>query len=84
MSDYKIIRNFRGSWPNWIADLDDGRVVFIYIRWGEIRIGVGCDAEDASHEAEEVMNDRDLAGVSSALDALIELEKKGYHYCCPN
>jgi hypothetical protein len=77
-----IIRNLRGSWPTWTADLDDGRKVFIYIRYGEIRIGVGVTREAARDAAEEVPNEWDLGGVSDCLDALVALRKHGYHFVC--
>jgi len=79
-----IIRNFRGSWPNWVADLDDGHFVFIYIRYGEVRIGRGPTVDEASEAAIEVENKWDLGGVSNCLDALVALQANGYYYVAPN
>lgn len=80
---YTIIRNLRGSWPNWCADLDDGRVVFVYVRYGEARVGVGANENDASSVAEEVDEGDQYAGVTDVLVALTVLQRQGYYYVCP-
>jgi hypothetical protein len=81
---YTIIRNLRGNWPSWCADLDDGRVVYIYIRYGVVRVGVGTSDTHASDVAEEVRSGDDYAGVTDVLTALNVLAEMGYHYACPN
>jgi len=80
---YTIIRNLRGSWPQWCADLDDGRAVFIYIRYGEVRVGVGDSEQTASYAAVEVRDGPEFAGVTDVLVALNVLRELGYHYVCP-
>ena len=78
-----IIRNLRGSWPQWCANLDDGRVVFVYIRYGGVRVGVEWTEQKASDVAEEVADGPEYAGVTNVLVALTVLQKQGYYYVCP-
>jgi hypothetical protein len=84
MADYTIIRNLRGNWPNWCADLDDGRVVFIYIRYGEVRVGVGTSDTHASEVAKIARSGDEYGGVTEVLTALTVLDEMGYHYVCPS
>jgi hypothetical protein len=84
VSVYTIIRNFRGSWPSWCADVEGGETVFIYIRYGEIRIGVGNSEQEASDNAVEVPNEWGLGGVSDCTDALVALRKNGYNFVAPH
>jgi hypothetical protein len=80
----KTIRNLRGSWPSWCADIaDNGQVVFIYIRHGEVRIGEGPTEEAASSAAVEVASGPGYAGVTDVVDALNVLRGRGYHYVTP-
>lgn len=80
---YTIIRNLRGSWPEWCADLDDGQVVFVYIRYGEVRVGVGDTEQSASFAAIDCRSGDDFAGVVDVLVALNVLRELGYYYVCP-
>ena len=83
-TEYTLIRNFRGSWPDWFADLDDGRFVYIRIRHGYVFVGVGATQELAMGASEEVKSSPDYAGVSDAVDALVILREQGYYYVSPN
>jgi len=80
---YTVIRNLRGNWPEWCVDLDDGRVVFIYIRYGEVRVGVGPSEVEASNVAEEVREGEKYGGVVGVFEALELLQELGYYYVCP-
>lgn len=78
-----IIRNLRGSWPQWCVDLDDGRIVAIYIRWGSVQIGIAATETEAFDKREEVRSSPDYAGVVDVLAALQVLQELGYYYVCP-
>jgi hypothetical protein len=83
VSGYTIIRNIRGGWPNWLADLDDGRFLYVRMRHGEFSVGLGKTAAEAQ-EAAEVVNDHvSFAGVSDVVDALVGLRNRGFDYVCP-
>ncbi|SRR5258708_30468965 len=84
MSHYTIIRNLRGSWPNWFADLGDGRTVYVRIRHGEFSVGVGKTKEEAESAAEVVNRHDSFAGVSDVVDALVGLRNRGFDYVCPS
>lgn len=84
MLPYNIIRNIRGSWPQWYADLDDGDTVYIRIRHGEVWIGQSDSEHEAYRRSKPVKTDDDkYMGVSDVVDALIELKENGYYYVCP-
>jgi hypothetical protein len=80
-----MFRKFWGSWPQHYGRLDSGDVVYIRIRHGEIWIGVGSD-EDKAYENSELVKDdvAEYCGVSGALEALTELQKRGYYFVPPN
>lgn len=80
----KFIRNLRGSWPNWLADLDGGGFVYCRIRRGDAFIGVGSTPYEADSNADRVAHGEDAyAGVSDDVDALVLLKRHGYYFCCP-
>ncbi len=80
----KFIRNLRGSWPNWLADLDGGGFVYCRIRRGDAFIGVGSTPYEADSNADRVAHgETAYAGVSDDVDALVLLKNHGYYFCCP-
>lgn len=81
--DYITIRNLRGAWPNWFADLDDQRVVYVRIRFSQASVGIGASEEEAMTEAVVVREGDDYAGVTDVVDALIVLRDQGYFYVAP-
>jgi hypothetical protein len=83
MTDLHVpIRNLRGNWPTWTADLDDGRKVIIYIQDGEVHIGVGATGIHAAAALKQVPNEWNFNGVSDCVDALIALRRHGYYFVC--
>lgn len=83
MSDMTIIRNIRGGWPQWHADLDDGRVLYVRIRYGEFSVGVGKTEEEADGSSEVVNRHESFAGVTDVVDALVGLRNRGFYYVAP-
>ena len=83
MSEYTIIRNLRGSWPQWLASTDDGRMVYIRIRHGLAWVGVGATPKLAMDAAERVKESPEYMGVSDCVDALVVLQEQGFYYVCP-
>ena len=75
-----IIRNLRGSWPTWYVDLDDGRVLSIYIRHGVVDVGIARTQGGDWEAAGQVKAGPQFAGVTDALTALTVLRELGYHY----
>ena len=83
MTGMTIIRNIRGGWPNWYADLDDGRVLYVRIRHGQFSVGLGKTADEAMDAAEVVNTHASFAGVTDVVDALVGLRNRGFYYVAP-
>jgi hypothetical protein len=69
----KLIHNFRGSWPNWSADVDGSGRIDIRIRYGFCYISPP-DAEEIEESGKQ------YAGVTDAVDAVNVLRNHGYHW----
>ena len=80
---YTLIRNLRGSWPQFYADMDNGDVVFIRIRHGYVWVGVGKTKGQAEGRSELVKSSADFCGVTGALEALEQLQERGFYYVPP-
>jgi hypothetical protein len=83
MSAYTIIRNIRGGWPNWLADLDDGRVLYVHVRSGEFCLGLGQSKDEAMYNSGVVRHSEAFAGVTDVIDALVALRENGFYYVAP-
>ena len=81
----KMFRKFWGGWPQWYGELDGGELVYVRIRYGDVFIGTG-DTEESAMDNSELVKDGELSyqGVSDAVDALFELEEKGYYFVPSN
>ena len=78
-------RKFWGSWPQHYGLLDSGEIVYVRIRHGDVWIGVGEDEGKASDNAETVrVGVTDYLGVSGALEAIFELQERGYYFVPSN
>lgn len=83
MTKFKIIRNVTGSWPEWTAQLDDGKYLFIRLRHSEAWLGIGADPNDASDNRKPIEQKAIYAGVTDCVDALLFARDHGYHFVAP-
>jgi hypothetical protein len=81
-SQYIIVRNFRGRWPNWYANLDDGQVLYVRIRHGRASLGLGTTEDAAIDNAKEIGEGPQFDGVTDAVDAVLLMRELGYYWVC--
>lgn len=74
----KTIIALEGSWPEWVGNLGM-KFVYIRIRYGQCRIGVGADHNQARGAAEIFKEDaQNLSGVVGMEEAVNMLRAAGY------
>lgn len=79
-----IFREFLGTWPQHYGKLDSGEIVYVRIRHGEVWVGVGANEDQAYENAEFIRgNVVEYSGVSGAVEALFELQGRGYYFVPP-